>query len=192
MSIDAIDPVQNTQVDLNEDQKGLIYGTYEFFRKIESTSHKFTKDATQMAKLRESLWSNTGTLKSSKEQELSQFYMKMAYIAAAMTAVSTVVSAVGIYQGMSASTRAVGDLYQRTGQSIGTLGSTVVNDVKSSYATPYQSEIEGLMNNMTKTWSHKQTEDDSDKEKKSSNEQRLNETIMQTLEKLSTIYTVHR
>lgn len=192
MSIEATNPITNSIDEINNDdnQKGLIYGTYEFFKKLEATSHKFTIDASHLSKLRESMWKSTSDMKASKEEELSDFYMKMAYIAATMTAVSTVVSAIGVYQGLSPATQAVGDLYRNTGQSIGALGSNVFNDVKSSYATPQNSEIEHLMNQMQKTWAHKQTEDDSDKEKKSSNEQRLNETIMQTLEKLSTVYSV--
>ncbi len=191
MEINAIDPVDSIEdVNLDEKQKGLIYGTYEFFRKIEATSHKHTKDASLMAKTREGYWGKTGLEKASKEKELSNFYMKMAYMSAALTAVSTVVSAVGVYQGMSPATKAIGNLYQNTGQSIGSLGTSVFGDVKTSYATPQQTEIEHLMNQMQKTWAHKQTEDDSDKEKKSSNEQRLNETIMQVLEKLSSVHNV--
>ncbi len=180
------EPVSNSRDKIS---KGLIVGTYDFLRKIEAKSHKFTLDAAQLSKLREALWKQTGVDKVSKEKELANFFMNMAYLSAATTAVSLVVSASGAYQGLTPATQASGDLYKLAGNSIGSLNSTVFSDMKQSYATPHQSEISEYMNKMQATWAHKQTEDDSDKEKKSSNEQRLNDTIMQTLEKLASVYS---
>lgn len=186
----SINPNSREVTFTESDSQNLLVAAHEFMSKLENIHHGHTQDASRISKFREALWKKTGDKKQLTQKELANVYYKIAAMTAITTLASTTMSGISIASSMRPATQNAAQLYKTTSDAFSSLSNGVIGNVGRSYTAPSETELETLQNHMTKTWSQKQTEDDQNKEQKTSQEQKLNEMLLQILEKLSHLYTV--